>query len=68
VVKGVIPGSRAARAGFRPGDVLVTAGGHEITSGLDLHKAAFPAAQKDQDLSFQVRREGKNQRIVVQFQ
>jgi uncharacterized iron-regulated protein len=68
VVKGVIPGSRAARAGFRPGDVLVTAGGHEITSGLDLHKAAFPAAQKDQDLIFQVRREGKNQRIVVQFQ
>jgi uncharacterized iron-regulated protein len=68
VVKGVIPGSRAARAGFKPGDVLVTAGGHEITSGLDLHKAAFPAAQKDQDLIFRVLREGKNQRIVVQFQ
>ncbi len=68
VVKGVIPGSRAAKAGFRSGDVLVTAGGHEITSGLDLHRAAFPAAQKDQDLVFQVRREGKNQKIVVQFQ
>jgi uncharacterized iron-regulated protein len=68
VVKGVIPDSRAARAGFRPGDVLVTAGGQKIASGLDLHKAAFPAAQKDQDLIVHVLREGRDQELVVQFQ
>ena len=68
VVKGVMPGSRAARAGFKPGDVLVRAGDRRIKSALDLHKAALPAARENRDLVIQVIREGKQKEVVVRFE
>ncbi len=67
VVKGVVPGSRAEKAGFKPGDVLIRAGDRQVTSGLDLHKAALPAALENRDLVIQVLRQGETRDLVVHF-
>jgi uncharacterized iron-regulated protein len=67
VVRGVMPGSRAAKAGFKPGDVLVQAGDRRITTPLDLHKAALPAARENRDLVIQVMRKGIQKDVVVRF-
>ncbi|GAU07931.1 hypothetical protein DPF_0630 [Desulfoplanes formicivorans] len=67
VVRGVMPDSRAANAGFEPGDVLVLVGDRRITSALDLHKVALPAAKENRDLVFQVMRKGVQKKVVVRF-
>ncbi|WP_462325186.1 ChaN family lipoprotein [Desulfoplanes sp.] len=67
MIKGVVPGSRAENAGFKPGDVLIRAGERKVTTGIDLHKAALPAAREDRDLVIQVLRKGTVKELVVRF-
>ena len=51
IVKSVVKGSEAERIGLAAGDVLVKLNGKEITSFMDLHKAAVQGdADKDHEL------------------
>ncbi len=56
-VSEVMPGSPAARAGLRPGDLLITAGGAQVTRGQDLQKLMFTEAI-GQPLAITVMRNG----------
>jgi S1-C subfamily serine protease len=58
-------GSKAAAAGFAPGDVLVAVGGRAMTSLADLHQAAVEALMAGQDLSVEVRRQGASLTLTV---
>jgi S1-C subfamily serine protease len=40
----VVPGAPGDRAGLRRGDLLITAGGHEVTRAQDLQKLMFSDA------------------------
>jgi S1-C subfamily serine protease len=56
-VSEVMPGSPAARAGLRPGDLLLTAGGSPVTRGQDLQRLMFTEAI-GQPLAITVMRNG----------
>lgn len=56
-VVGVEPGSRAAEAGFRAGDVIVKVGGLPVESPSTLHEAGAAALAKGEGLEFTVRRD-----------
>lgn len=53
----VVPGGPAARAGLRPGDLLLTAGGVPVTRAQDLQKLMFSDAI-GQPLAITVMRNG----------
>jgi regulator of sigma E protease len=57
VIKAVAPGSRAAAAGFQPGDRIVKAAGETIYSGEDAIRVI--ALNSDTSLSIVVERQGK---------
>lgn len=57
VLRGVIPGSSADRAGLRSGDRIVSAGGMEATQAEDLHRAAKRAVQEETGLKLEVIRD-----------
>jgi S1-C subfamily serine protease len=40
----VVTGGPADRAGLRPGDLLLTAGGHEVATAQDLQRLMFAEA------------------------
>ncbi|MFP4392540.1 MAG: ChaN family lipoprotein [Desulfohalobiaceae bacterium] len=57
VVDRVKEDSRAAQAGFMPGDVLLKAGKEEVQDVMDLHSAAMQAQQEQEPLLFEVKRQ-----------
>jgi serine protease Do len=63
-VASVSPGSPADKAGIKPGDVVIAAGGHEIRTLHDLPRlvAATPVGSK---LDLTIRRGGKQQTVEV---
>ncbi len=65
VIKAVLPDSRAAKAGLQPGDVLITAGDRDVTSGLDLHKAALTAVRNNRPCVLGVIRKGEEKQVVI---
>jgi serine protease Do len=64
LVASVSPGSPADKAGIKPGDVVIAAGGHEIRTLHDLPRlvAATPVGSK---LDLTIRRGGKQQTVEV---
>lgn len=59
VVESVERGSRADKAGLRPGDVLLSANGVKLNALMDLHKAGFKAHDADKPLVFTLLRDGE---------
>ena len=69
-VLSVVPDSKADKAGFLAGDIILSAGGQNIDSLNVLHQAAMKAASGDGNLDFEVLRgeEILTLTIVIQFQ
>jgi hypothetical protein len=65
-VGAVLPGSSAALAGIRPGDVVLRMGDQEVESVADAHRIIGGHARGD-SLSIQVRRDGKLVNLVVKL-
>jgi uncharacterized iron-regulated protein len=63
----VSPGSVAARAGLRPGDVVVQAAGVAVASPADL-RAVVDRQAPGTWLPLRVRRAGRDRRVVVRFE
>ncbi|MFP4212690.1 MAG: ChaN family lipoprotein [Desulfohalobiaceae bacterium] len=66
-VQEVRPDSRAARAGFEPGDVLLKAGEREVQEIMDLHHAAMQGMKQEGALVFKVRRQGQELQLELDF-
>ncbi len=64
-VDAVEPGSRADKAGLQAGDVLLRAGGRDLTEATDLHFAAMAASRQKKPLELTVRRGGQELDIVI---
>jgi serine protease Do len=62
VVEGVSPGSAAARAGVKRGDVIAQLGDVPVTSSLDLPRALLAGGEK---IALAVRRSGSAQRLEL---
>jgi WD40 repeat protein len=62
-VQTVVPGSPAAKAGLKTGDVLLQAGGTPLKDMSDL--AAVVQQSKGAELSLELKREGKAEKITV---
>ncbi len=52
-------GSRADKAGLRPGDAVLAVQGRELESFMDLHRAGKEAFEQDKPLVFSVERDGR---------
>ena len=65
LVERVARGSRADKAGLRPGDVLVRASGIDLEHLFDLHRAGFKVHNANEPLVFTVRRGGKTVTVDV---
>jgi serine protease Do len=64
LIAGVSPSSPAARAGLKPGDVVLAAGRTPITSGRDLARAVG-SMDRDSSLELTVWRDGREQKLSV---
>lgn len=64
LVAGVVPGSPAARAGLREGDVLSEVNGSEISTGKEVQEAV-EANGLSRDLRLQIERSGRRQTISL---
>lgn len=67
LVRGVVPGSPAAKAGLKKGDQIVRAGHEEVSSLADLHGAAIKALKDDLSLKLEVLRSGKPKKFEISF-
>ena len=65
LIVNVVPGSRAEKAGMRPGDGIRRAGDISVHSPEDLHKAAMQAKRLGQPLRFTLDRGGETVRAVL---
>jgi uncharacterized iron-regulated protein len=63
----VAAGSKADRAGMRPGDVIAAAGGNPAASPGDLHKAAIAAFTAGKPLVLTVDREGGQADLSIEL-
>jgi C-terminal processing protease CtpA/Prc len=61
----IVPGTPAARAELRPGDVIRRAGGHEITTPNSLQRAL--AATDSREIKLDIVRKGKSQRVELSW-
>lgn len=59
----VLRGSRADKAGLRPGDEVLAVQGRELTSFMDLHDAGRAAHENDEPLVFTVDRDGRTEKV-----
>jgi len=66
VVKGVLPGSNAERAGLKQGDLLLALDGEKLTDNLDLTSAVQQKHPGDRGV-VQVERQGKSLKLEVVF-
>ncbi len=64
-VESVTPGSPAEQAGLKAEDVIVKAGGKEVTRTSDLHAAAIEAWRQGQNLPLTVERAGENKELSL---
>jgi serine protease Do len=64
VIAGVQPGSPAARAGLRPGDIITDIAGTAVSEPADVQRAVR-AAEKDPALALRVMRNGRAMFIAV---
>lgn len=62
VVREVVPGSPAAAADIRPGDVLARIGEHDVRTSLD-YLRRFATLRSRQPVPLSLRREGKGQQV-----
>lgn len=67
LITGVVPDSRAARAGLLAGDILVSADNTPVRNLDDLHQAGKAAAQDQADLRLEVLRRGVVLEFVISF-
>jgi hypothetical protein len=67
VIKGVLPGSNAERAGLQPGDLLLAFDGEPLKEDMDLTFAVQRKRPGDRG-TLQVERQGKTLRVDVIFQ
>lgn len=65
LVVSVQSGSKADAAGFKPGDVLVQAGGEAVDGLWSLHTAAAKAKAEGKPLTFAVLREGRRLELAM---
>lgn len=65
VVTGVAPDTKAARAGFAEGDVLLTVLDMPVENLWSLHKAALVAGREKRPLTFTVRRGGEVVELAI---
>jgi membrane-associated protease RseP (regulator of RpoE activity) len=65
-VDGVLPGTSAALAGIRPGDIVSRIGDKEVESVADVHRIIARHGQGE-SLPIQVRRAGKSINLVVKL-
>jgi len=65
LIADVVGNSPAARAGLKPGDILVSVGGQPVTEAAEVQDRV-EAAGVGQDLSLQVRRNGRVETLTVQ--
>ena len=65
LVVNVVPGSRAEKAGMRPGDGISRAGDISVHSAADLHKAAVQARRQGLPLRFTLNRQGETVQAVM---
>jgi S1-C subfamily serine protease len=67
VVKAIIPGSNATRAGLLPGDLLLTLDGEPLTEGFDLVYAIQQKRPGNHGI-LQIERQGETMQVDVLFQ
>ena len=65
-IKAVLPGSPAAKAGLKPGDVITSVKTETVSSGKDLH-AALAKAGVGTKWRFYITRGGKDEEVVVEL-
>ncbi|MFO7675208.1 MAG: PDZ domain-containing protein [bacterium] len=63
-VRDVVPGSQAAEAGLRPGDVIVSYDGKSIARTPDISVAKSAVAEGQQEVELVIRRAGSEFRLV----
>lgn len=61
----VEPGSAADRAGLQAGDILIAAGGANLTEATDLHFAAMAASRQKKPLRLTIRRGSQTQTVTL---
>jgi hypothetical protein len=66
VVEDVIEGLPAEKAGIKPGDILVSVGGHDIEASTDVREALKDHEPGDA-IDFTIERDGKEQKITVRL-
>lgn len=57
-VKKVVPGSKAEEKGIKKDDLILSAGGVDVSRLMDLHAAAVRAGEKGRDLCLEIDRHG----------
>jgi uncharacterized iron-regulated protein len=65
IVLSVLPGSRAEKAGIIAGDRIVSAGGLEVRTMLDLHKGGMAAGKAGIPLVLEVLRDGEAMSVEI---
>jgi S1-C subfamily serine protease len=65
VIREVITGGPSARAGIQPGDIILSMGGHEVTTVSQLSRLLRQEFQADQKVEVEVFRNGSTQRLQM---
>lgn len=66
-VEKVVPGSTAAEKGIKKGDLILSAGGEDVSRLMDLHAAAVHAGEKGRELCLEIDRHGAEQKACFKL-